>query len=203
MIYLSGSKNSDHEHHYRDGTIGLLKTPNTGYRVNDVKVWALDNGCFTDCYPGDEAYLDLLDNLSHSRDRCLFVAAPDVVGDASATLVSFHRMAHRIRAKGWPVALVLQDGMENLSIPWDKLDWVFVGGSTEWKLGPGAQRLVAEAKARGKMAHMGRVNSLRRLRYATMIGCDTADGTALAFNPSARLAEVLSWGRAVNDQHML
>jgi hypothetical protein len=30
---------------------------------------------------------------------------------------------------------------------------------------------------------MGRVNSLKRLRYASAIGCDTADGTYVAFAP--------------------
>ena len=208
MRYLSGSKNSAHEHLYADGTIGLLKTPATGYSVANVKVWALDNGAFTDQYPGHEAYLQLLDRLEPHKDRCLFVALPDVVGDARATLQRSHEIWHQVRVeKGWPVALVLQDGMQDHPvrsfIPWDALDWVFVGGSDEFKLGPGARSLCSEAHARGVKIHVGRVNSLKRFAYARdALHADTADGTALAFNPSARLPEVLSWLRS-NDQGRL
>jgi hypothetical protein len=38
-----------------------------------------------------------------------------------------------------------------------------------------------EARRRGVWTHMGRVNSERRLRYAALIGCQSADGTYLAF----------------------
>jgi hypothetical protein len=74
---------------------------------------------------------------------------------------------------------------------------------SEWKLGAAARALTAEAKARGKHVHMGRVNSLRRLRYADAIGCDSADGTFLAFGPDINLPPLLGWLRAVNDQQPL
>jgi hypothetical protein len=50
----------------------------------------------------------------------------------------------------FPVALVLQDGQQDGAIPWEEIDAVFVGGTTEFKLGRVASRLTAEAKARGK-----------------------------------------------------
>ena len=53
--------------------------------------------------------------------------------------------------------------------------------------------LVAEAKERGKWAHMGRVNSMRRYDYARGIGCDSADGTYLTFGPTVNLPKVLKW----------
>ena len=74
------------------------------------------------------------------------------------------------------------------------------GGSTDWKLGPTARALTAEAKRRGKRVHMGRVNSLKRLRYADAIGCDSADGTYLTYAPDANLPRLLAWLRTVNDQ---
>jgi hypothetical protein len=40
---------------------------------------------------------------------------------------------------------------------------------------------------------MGRVNSLRRLRYAADIGCDSVDGTYLAFGPDQNLPTLLTW----------
>jgi hypothetical protein len=44
---------------------------------------------------------------------------------------------------------------------------------------------------------MGRVNSQKRFSYAQSIGCDSADGTFLAFGPTQNLPRLLSWvGRA-------
>jgi hypothetical protein len=73
--------------------------------------------------------------------------------------------------------MVLSDLSPWLSLVWPRIDALFVGGSTQWKLGPSAEALVAEAKARGKWVHMSRVNSARRIRYAASIGCDSIDGT--------------------------
>lgn len=54
-------------------------------------------------------------------------------------------------------------------------------------------RLVAAAKRRGKHVHMGRVNSRRRWSYAEHIGCDSVDGTFLAFGPDANLPRLTGW----------
>jgi hypothetical protein len=102
-------------------------------------------------------------------------------------------MLPRIRVLGFPAALVAQDGLERLDVPWAAFDVLFIGGSTEWKLGEAARALVARAKARGKWVHMGRVNTRTRLRYADAIGCDSVDGTRLAFGPDDNLPRVLRW----------
>ena len=99
-----------------------------------------------------------------------------------------------IRALGYPVALVAQDGLEELHIARPKVDALFIGGTTEWNLGEGARQIAAEAKRRGVWVHMGRVNSLRRMRYAESIGCDSADGTVLKHDPNR---PVQSWARHV------
>ena len=65
---------------------------------------------------------------------CLFAAAPDVVGDAAATLQRSERMLDWIRYAGFPVAFVARDGLEHLTVPWDDFDALFIGGSTSWKL---------------------------------------------------------------------
>jgi hypothetical protein len=183
MLYLSGARNPHNAEYIDSGEIGLLYTLASGYRLKGAAVWAMDNGCFANKYPGDDAYLRALDSLEEHRDRCLFVAARDVVGDADATLAFLPGASEAIRGKGWPVALVGQDGMEALDIPWGLCDWLFVGGSTEWKLGPGARLLVERAQAAGKKVHVGRVNSWKRYSIFAKLGCDTADGTLLAFNP--------------------
>jgi hypothetical protein len=73
-----------------------------------------------------------------------------------------------------------------------------IGGTTSWKLGPAAAALAAQARRRGLWVHMGRVNSLRRLRYAAAIGCQSVDGTFLAFGPDRNLPELLGWLAALN-----
>lgn len=74
---------------------------------------------------------------------------------------------------------------------------------TDWKLGLAARQLVAEAKARGKWVHMGRVNSEKRFRYAAAIGCDSVDGTYLKAGPDVNLPHVLAWVRGVEGQTVL
>lgn len=204
MEYLSGSRHKDHAELYASGTLGFLQTPRASYSLEGVARWAMDNGCYSPRgYPGDEAFLALLERHRPHQSQCLFVCAPDVVGDAEATLARSAPMLGRIRALGYPVALVGQDGMEALPIPWDAIDWVFIGGSTEWKLGPGARVLVARAKSYGKRIHVGRVNSAKRFRYAAhTLKADSVDGTFLAFGPARRLPEVLAWLRG-NDQMTL
>jgi hypothetical protein len=100
------------------------------------------------------------------------------LGDADATLERFRDW--HIWLCHLPLAFVLQDGSERPGrIPWDapSLRAVFLGGSTEWKLGPAAASLIAEAKRRGKWVHAGRVNSLKRIHYFKSLGVDSIDGT--------------------------
>ncbi|MBT8228301.1 MAG: hypothetical protein KJO75_22805 [Dactylosporangium sp.] len=41
--------------------------------------------------------------------------------------------------------------------------------------------------------HLGRVNSLRRLRHAARIGATSVDGTLLAFGPDRHLPGLPRW----------
>ena len=102
------------------------------------------------------------------------------MGNARATLRRFRVWGPIIQGHGFPVALVLQDGQESLPVPWSDLDAVFVGGTTAWKLGYAAHTLVQEATQRGKLVHMGRVNSLVRMRLAARWGCDSVDGSGFS-----------------------
>jgi hypothetical protein len=74
------------------------------------------------------------------------------------------------------------------------------GPLVEWKLGEAARDLTTQASVRGKWVHMGRVNSLKRLRYAEMIGCDSVDGTYLTFAPDENLPRLLGWLRDLDTQ---
>lgn len=193
MLYLSGCKNVAIADDLAAGAIGFLKTPAVGNTLDGVAVWAVDNGCFTDAYPGDARFMAWLAKHEGRRADCLFVAAPDVIGDGAATLAKFPSAAAMLRGAGWPVALVGQDGMEHLDVPWHLADWLFVGGSTEWKLGTGASDLIRQAKAHGLRVHVGRVNSGTRFSLFAGMGCDTADGTFLAFGPDVNAPKVRGW----------
>lgn len=148
--------------------------------------WAADN----DAFGGFKVapYLKMLATIAH-QPGCLFVTAPDAVADAWTTLCWFMRWLPIIKACDLPVAYVLQDGIEGAGVPWTQTDAIFIGGSTEFKLGPKVRSLVVEAKRRGKYVHMGRVNGwldsagqlrAERVEYAKNIGCDSIDGSSWA-----------------------
>jgi len=176
------------------GLLGSIHTPKQGNKLPAKTVWCADNGCFGKGYPGDDKWLAWLGTYTaEERSRCLFATAPDVVGDAVATLVRSVPWLSAIRELGYPAAFVAQDGLENLVIPWDSFDVLFIGGSTDWKLGTDVKNIVAVAVSKGKTVHMGRVNSYKRIRYADSIGCSTSDGTYISFGPDRNLPKALGW----------
>jgi hypothetical protein len=95
-------------------------------------------------------------------------------------------------AGGYRAAYVLQNGCQRIP---DDCDAVFTGGDTAFKLGDQAQRLAAVARRRGLWTHMGRVNSLRRLRFAAHHNYDSVDGTFLTFGPNVNLPRLLRYMR--------
>lgn len=183
------------------GLLACIVTPKQGNAIPDGALLCADNGCFGKGYPGDDAWWAWLQTLP--AERVEFAVAPDVVGDAAATLTRSRPWLGKIRSLNIPAAFVAQDGQEALPVPWDEFDVLFIGGSTAWKLGLHAAGLTGQAKARGKRVHMGRVNSLQRLRYAKHIGADSADGTFLTFGPDQNLPKVLGWLRDANTQAAL
>lgn len=191
MLYLANASSPRVREAMLAGQLGQMVTPAEGKRPLAGVPFGADNGCFGKGYPGDEKWFAWLDSLP--RAHCLFAVAPDVVADAEATLARSVPWLPAIRELGFPAALVLQDGQENLPVPWDLLDVVFIGGSDAFKLGPAAAQLAREAKDRGKHVHMGRVNSRRRWRYAEVVGCDTTDGTFIAGWPDKNLIRQQRW----------
>lgn len=179
------------------GLIDCIVTPAQGNRIPDGAWICADNGCFGKGYPGDDRWYQWVLELPLERVR--FVVAPDVVADAAATMARSTPWLSRIRALGHKAAFVAQDGLEDMTVPWDDFDVLFIGGSTEWKLGAHARDLIRQAKSLGKWVHMGRVNSLTRLRRAAQSGCDSADGTYIAFGPDQNLPKVLGWLRNVEQ----
>lgn len=179
----------------RTGLIDFIDTPKQGNKRPVGVAWSADNGCFGKGYPGDEAWFAWLTANAHDAGTCRFAVAPDVVGDAAATLARSLPWLPKIRALGYPAAFVAQNGLTVESCPWGAFDVLFIGGDTTFKLGPEARALIREAKRRGMWVHMGRVNSEKRMRYAQAVGCDSVDGTYLTFGPDVNLPKVIGWLR--------
>lgn len=136
--------------------------------------WAADNDCFQGL--DEPAWLEMLDVLA-GLPGCLFAVVPDVVADWQATDDRWTAYAAEVARRGLPPAYVLQDGCPGYP---DDAAAVFVGGTTTWKLSRAAALLVAQARQEGRWAHMGRVNTANRVRYAASIGCQSIDGSSWA-----------------------
>lgn len=134
--------------------------------------WAVDNGAFGKW--DEAAFVKLVDRIG-GLPGCRFVAVPDVVGDSQATRERYDLW--RPRLNGLPLALVAQDGLTLDAVPWDELEALFIGGTTDWKLGDEAKALIVAGRARGLWVHVGRVNSIRRARIFRAAGVSSVDGT--------------------------
>lgn len=138
--------------------------------------FAIDNGAFSNFdAPG---FLALLERQYARRNLCRFVAVPDVVGSAIRTLEVFSVWSQKLA--GWNLALVAQDGQESLPIPWFRIQAIFIGGTTEFKMGRAAAQIIKAGKALEKWVHVGRVNTPGRFEYFEELGVDSIDGTGLA-----------------------
>lgn len=185
----------------RAGLLAMINTPAQGSKPIPGVPTCLDNGKFGQGWPGYHRWARWLGR--QPREGCAFAVAPDTPFDAAATLRQYGPAGRFIRRMGFPVAFAAQDGIERLTVPWADLDVVFLGGSTGWKLGPHAAELTRQAHARGVWVHMGRVNSLKRIRYADYIGCDSADGTYLRSGPDVNLPKLLRWCGRIEQQGVL
>jgi len=149
-----------------------LQTPLTRNALAGVP-YGLDNGCFSGELPN--AWFKQLEDAEEHRP--VFVCLPDVVGSARRTLDLFEYFEHRTNAV--PRALVLQDGIGDASIPWDKISAVFIGGSDSFKISPEAIQAAKCAKMLGKWVHVGRVNGIKRAENWLGIA-DSIDGSGIS-----------------------
>jgi hypothetical protein len=157
------------------GTYGQLITSLTRHSNRGDLPFAIDNGAYSGF--NVDAFVAVLRRELPNRTRCVFIAVPDVVGSARRTLEAFSFWYPKLH--GWPLALVAQDGIESLEVPWNLLAAIFIGGSDAFKDGRDAAAVVKCAKIIGKWVHVGRVNTVRRWRHFQELGADSCDGTGL------------------------
>lgn len=181
--------------------LGLMRTPGNRNSIASAVAtglpWVIDNGAFSGF--NADGFRNLLRRAA-GKPGLLWVVCPDVVGDAGGTLAMFDVWQPELVDAGVPVAFVGQDGQEDLPVPWDRFDALFIGGSTKWKLSEAAGELGREAKRREKWLHMGRVNSRRRLQSAYDMGCDSVDGSSLSMFGDKYIHKFCAWVRQIEQQ---
>lgn len=176
--------------------VGDFISPRAYKLLGATPVWAADNDAFSGFDP--DRFQRMLDRIARGVEggvqAPMFITVPDVVGSHWQTLQRWHRWHGAIAERGLPRAFVLQDGIGygwddrgSGVMPWDDCEALFIGGSTEFKFSREVREIVAAANLNDKWVHMGRVNSVRRMRYAMGIGCDSCDGSGMARYPSSVL----------------
>lgn len=185
------------------GQLGCITTPKQG-NVHFPDEWDViaDNGCFSQQWTHDRWFRWLIDQPRTIR----FAVAPDVYDPTGgpcheATMDRWRTYGPLIERHGFTPAFVCQVGASIAELP--DAPVLFLGGTTEWKLGPEAWRITEWARAEGRWVHMGRVNSQRRFDTARMMGCDSVDGTFLTYGPDVNLPRLLRWVNEADATPML
>lgn len=167
------------------GPVEQLFSPLTRFKdQNPDAMKAGDNSGFSGL--NIPAYLALLERERHQSEMFRFVTVPDIVASARRTLELFDYWFPRL--EGWRLALVAQDGQEDLPIPWEYIDAIFIGGSTGFKMSKSAIDIIRTAQAMEKWVHVGRVNDPQRWNHFEALNVDSVDGTGLARYSHMRLA---------------
>jgi hypothetical protein len=187
--------------------LGLMFQPGMGNDARAFQFWpfALDNGRFArpDLWNAGD-WLEWLAGLRRYRERCLFAVAPDVVGDALATLQLSMPYLETIRQLGYRAAFVAQDGFHDAFPNPDTFDVLFIGGRDEWKFAEdGGYAAARWARSHGKPTHQGRVNSERRTLTMHVSMFDSVDGTYLKYGPDVNWPKLNAWLDKVRDQTVM
>ena len=169
---------------------GVLRTEGMAY--------ALDNGAWT-AFQRDEpfdadAFQRAVDMLGEGAD---WIVIPDIVAGGYASLD--FSLAWLDRLSGCQsLLLAVQDGMtlEMIRPLLSDRIGIFVGGSTDWKLATAVEwgRLAHEV---GCYMHIGRVNTVRRIRLCEAAGADSFDGTSATM--FSQTLPRLDWARRARD----
>lgn len=192
ILFVSGVSRAKEK--YRSPHLGWLLTPRNrngvGMIVQSHLPWACDNDCLQ--HLDRRAYLHMLKRVATTdRTRLKFVTAPDVLGDARATLLRFRLWSPVLRYYELPMAFVAQDGQERLPVPWEHIRCLFIGGTTAWKESRHVRHLIRAAKARDMWVHVGRVTSERRENLFAALGVDSIDGTCYSTHPDKFIPKAL------------
>ncbi len=142
--------------------------------------YAIDNGAWTSHQQGtpfdDAAFIKCVNYLGADAD---FVVAPDVVMGGMGSLALSLTWIPWLRDRCRRILVPVQDGMtdEDIAPLLSPELGIFVGGSTEWKEAT-TLRWSRLAHAHGAWCHVGRVNTIRRIRICQFAAVDSIDGSS-------------------------
>lgn len=206
LRYLIGGYNWQVAGEVRDD-IGNLLTPQEG-SARIVCSWSyhgLDNGCYSKVIPFNALkwYTWVRSHVKYAAmgGTCLFSVAPDVVGDAYKTFNRSLVWLPVLRKLGYKAAFATQDGLTQALLPWDWFDVLFVGGTNAWKLSDASWAIVREAKRRGKYVHVGRVNTLARLRMCADNAVDSVDGNMMKYASDRNWWKLVSMLDTIREEY--
>jgi hypothetical protein len=194
-----------------DARFGYLTAPNHLGIIAGIQAgyeWGGDLGCKEGpSFVKRIDYLKIqlwLETMDPYKNKCLFIAGGDIVGDAKETSLSFSEFSQKVPS--WPLAFIAQDGQEYLDFPPTSL-WccLFVGGSTAWKLSVGAEKCIRRAQEIGKHIHIGRVNWWKRYQhFENMEGSNefTCDGSRIRFGRDKALVDWLRYMEAPHQPRL-
>lgn len=157
--------------------LGLLLSPK-GFANPRGLPFAIDNGRFPVWSKGlewkENEFWEHIQKCKSVGYPPLWLAVPDVVANAEATFEEWRIWHPKLDLLGWPLALVVQDGMnvETVKKLLPQPTIIFIGGSTEWKW-----RNLIKWTSNFPRVHVGRVNSGRLLWIVHRSGAESSDGT--------------------------
>lgn len=195
MLYLWPQSSSMSGMHYGFGVLSSPRNKMVALGIQEGRKFGVDNNAYTMEFDPDK-FFKHLEKLRPYIDQCLFIVCPDVVSDPRTTLELWDKWKKKIKGHG-PIAFVAQDGMEHYPLPPD-FDWMFIGGTTDFKMGIGAKNCIQRTQKIGKPVHVGRVNSISRFRYFQKLGIDSVDGTNPIYEPDVARRR---WTNAVAQLH--
>ncbi len=205
IIFVNGATKTMRRH-WGHPNLGCLFQPGNWGQPTDAErsgvPWAADNGAYGGwSHEKEMAYIRMISRFAVApHENMRFVTAPDVVGDRLATWKLWREWLPKLTQCGLPTAYVLQDGERGNLIPYDSMDALFVGGTTEFKLSEQCEEEIRQALSCGKWVHIGRVNSKCRLRHFWEIGAHSIDGTNTSKWPDTHIPNMLRWLRGLDEQ---
>ena len=153
--------------------------PTSKWRHN-CSGYAIDNGAWVYHKRGQEYNPEpFLKDVHRYGAEADFVVIPDVVEDKDKTLEMSQYWIDRL--VGNNLLFVAQDGvsLSDLETFTKRGIGIFIGGSTEWKLSS-IKGISDLCRGYDVLCHVGRVNTLKRLRKCVFDGAHSFDGSGMA-----------------------
>jgi hypothetical protein len=159
----------------------LLSPKGNSLRTEGMR-YALDNGAWTayqQQQPFDEdAFVRAVDLVGEGAD---WIVLPDVVQGGMASLEFSLTWMERLKGIPTKLLIAVQDGvqLEDVAPNLSPAIGIFIGGSTSWKETT-AGAWGSLARRRNCHLHVGRVNTVRRIRICAAAGANSIDGTSVS-----------------------